>query len=316
MSYLGIQTQVRKNNQRSVALLILFPVIILALTWLFFFVLGGVAASEYDTSMSVSGINQLFLEAAPWVFGACLLWFLIAYLIHSSMITSATHSHSLSRTENKRVYNLVENLCMADGVPMPKLNVIEDDSINAFASGINQKTYAVTLTRGAIDKLDDDELEGVIAHELTHIKNRDVRLLIVSIIFVGIFSFIANVALRAVLHGGNRGGGKKGNGAIVMMVVVMVLAAIGYLISMLLRFSISRKREFMADAGAVQMTKKPQALASALRKISGDSHVEAITRDDVAQLFIEHTSKKKKKNGSIFATHPPIEQRIEILEQF
>ena len=326
MEYVGIQSQVRRNNLRSTLLLVLFPTLIIGLTWLFFYALFAIGSSEgsYDASATMFATNYSFLNALPWVLGICGLWFLIAYFAHSSMINSATHSHSLSRKDNKRVYNLTENLCMANGMQMPKLNVIEDSSINAFASGINKKTYTVTVSRGAIDKLNDEELEGVIAHELTHIRNRDVRLLIVSIIFVGIFAFISNLMIRSVMYGGlgrSRGGGKNGKGGeAVIIILVIVLAAIGYMVSIFLRFAISRKREYMADAGGAQMTKNPRALASALRKISGDSRIESVTRDDVAQLFIEHAAKGKNEKSSmfssLFATHPPIEKRIEILEQF
>lgn len=323
MEYVGIQTQVRRNNLRSTLLLVLFPTVLVGLTWLFFLIIFNINdTTGYDSATVMSTVNHSFLQALPWVVGICGLWFVIAYFAHSSMINAATHSHSLSRKDNKRVYNLTENLCMANGMQMPKLNVIEDSSINAFASGINQKTYTVTLSRGAIDKLTDEELEGVIAHELTHIRNRDVRLLIVSIIFVGIFAFISNLMVRSLIFGnlarrGNRN--DKGGGAIIIIVVIL-LAAIGYMLTMFVRFAISRKREYMADAGGAQMTKNPRALASALRKISGDSRIEAVTRDDVAQLFIEHAAKGKdgKSNffSGLFATHPPIEKRIAILEQF
>jgi heat shock protein HtpX len=202
---------------------------------------------------------------------------------------------------------------------MPKINVIHDSSLNAFASGINNKSYTVTLTTGIIDKLDDRELEAVIAHELSHIRNRDVRLLIVSIVFVGIFSMLAQVAFRMLLYTPRSRDKKNGNGMIVIFLLAIVVALLGYFFSSLMRFAISRKREFLADAGAAEMTKNPLALASALRKISADPDVEAITRNDVAQLFIEHPHAKAKGKsafGSLFATHPPIEERIRVLEQF
>jgi heat shock protein HtpX len=231
------------------------------------------------------------------------------------MIRKATGSKPLERKENKRVYNLVENLCMSRGMKNPKVNIINDDSLNAFASGINDKTYTVTLSRGIINKLNDEELEAVIAHELTHIQNRDVRLLIISIIFVGIFAFVSEMAFRSLRYSG-RSRGKKGNQ---LMLLIGLLAFAGYLLSMLFRFALSRKREFLADAGAVEMTKRPDALASALRKISADPWIEAVKRQDVAQMFIDHPTKKKKKSmgiSGLFATHPPIEERIAILEQF
>jgi heat shock protein HtpX len=231
------------------------------------------------------------------------------------MIRKATGSKPLERKENKRVYNLVENLCMSRGMKNPKVNIINDDSLNAFASGINDNTYTVTLSRGIINKLNDEELEAVIAHELTHIQNRDVRLLIISIIFVGIFAFVSEMAFRSLRYSG-RSRGKKGNQ---LMLLIGLLAFAGYLLSMLFRFALSRKREFLADAGAVEMTKRPNALASALRKISADPWIEAVKRQDVAQMFIDHPTKKKKKSmgiSGLFATHPPIEERIAVLEQF
>ena len=178
------------------------------------------------------------------------------------MINKATGSRPLERKENKRVYNLVENLCMSVGQPMPKVNIIEDDSLNAFASGINNKTYTISLSRGIIDKLNDDELEGVIAHELTHIRNRDVRLLIVSIVFVGIFAFVTQALLRTFMYGGGRRNNKNG----AAIVIIMLLAAVGWLLSSLFRFALSRKREYMADAGAAELTINPGLLPLHLEK--------------------------------------------------
>jgi heat shock protein HtpX len=313
MKYIGLQTQIRQNNTKTVLLLLGFPALLLSLVWLFFFL---IASDE-----GIDNVNGAFLTTFPWVTVIVGVWFLIAWFSHSKMIERATGSKPLERKENKRVYNLVENLCISKGMSIPKINIIEDDSLNAFASGINEKTYTVTLSRGIINKLNDEELEGVIAHELMHIRNRDVRLLIISIIFVGIFAFLSEMAFRTFLYGGGRrrSSSKKDDGGKVV-ILILVLAGIGFLISTLFRFAISRKREYMADAGAAEMTKNPLALASALRKISADPHIEAVERDDVAQLFIEHPREKQKgivaAFGSLFATHPPIEERIKLLEQF
>lgn len=292
----------------------MFPVVLYALAWIFlYFVWGGETYDQVDSA------NEGFVFLFPWISVAVIIWFLIAYASHSSMIRKATGSKPLERKENKRVYNLVENLCIAAGMKMPKVNIIEDSSLNAFASGLNQRTYTVTLSRGITNKLNDEELEGVIAHELTHIRNRDVRLLIVSIIFVGIFAFLAEMFFRSMVYGG--GGSRKGKGGSAVL-IGLILALVGYLLSVLFRFAISRKREYMADAGGAQLTKNPLALASALKKISGDPRIEAVKRKDVAQMFIENPQEKKKKKGggipfkSIFATHPPIQERIRLLEQF
>jgi heat shock protein HtpX len=311
MKYVGLYTQIWKNNIKSVILLILFPAIIFILVWLFLYFTAGLPDQRINYT------NQSFLRLVPWVSIVVFIWFIIAYFSHSGMIRKATGSVALERSENKRVYNLVENLCISCGMKMPKINLIEDDSLNAFASGINTANYTVSLSRGIIDKLNDDELEAVIAHELTHIRNQDVRLLIISVIFVGIFAFLTEALLRTIRFGG--GGKGKKDGRIIL--IALLLAAIGYLLSSIFRFALSKKREYMADAGSAEMTRNPLALASALEKISLDSRIEAVERRDVAQLFIDNPQEKKKdinsfSFSSIFATHPPIEKRIALLRQF
>ncbi|HOF55736.1 MAG TPA: M48 family metallopeptidase [Prolixibacteraceae bacterium] len=307
MKYVGIKSQIRKNNINSVIMLIAFPVLLVAMVYVF---VWFTSPDEYRgmAADTTAGIVPLVLAGTG-------IWFLIAWFSHTAIIQRATGSKPLERRENKRVFNLVENLCISMGMQAPKVFVIEDDSLNAFASGISDKTYAISLSRGIINKLEDDELEGVIAHELTHIRNRDVRLLIVAVIFVGIFSFIANMAFRGLRFGsfGNR---EKNNAPVVL--VALVISGIAYLVSLVLRFGISRSREYMADAGSAEMTRKPYALASALRKISGDPLIEAVKSRDVSQMFIDNPRLVNKEFSidRIFATHPPIEKRIQLLEQF
>jgi heat shock protein HtpX len=310
MQYVGLDKQIRKNNFNSLLLLIAFPALLLGMVY---------AVLYFTQNQHQEDPNRLFAGTMPVVLGAVGIWFLIAWTGHSAFIRMATGSKPLDRVENKRVYNLVENLCISQGMKMPKVYIIEDDSLNAFASGISERSYAVSLSRGIINKLDDEELEGVIAHELTHIKNKDVRLLIVSIIFVGIFAFLAEIAFRSLRFAGSGKKSKdsKGSGAIIL--IAIVVTAVAYFISILLRFGISRKREYLADAGAAEMTKKPYALANALRKISGDPLIEAVESRDVAQLFIDNPKPSVHKSASwdnMFATHPPVEKRIELLEQF
>ncbi|XOV66063.1 MAG: M48 family metallopeptidase [Fluviicola sp.] len=307
MKYVGLDTQIRRNNVRSILLLMSFPLLILAGVFGFFLWVhqGDMNAAGYD-----------FIVTIPFVLGGVAIWFLIAFSGHSAMINLSTGSETLSRKENMRVYNLTENLCMSVGMKMPKLRIIESDQLNAFASGINENTYTVTLTRGIINKLDDRELEGVIAHELMHIRNRDVRLLIVSIIFVGIFSFVVSVLFRSILFGaGRRRNNKDGGGQLI--IIALVIALVVYILSILFRFALSRKREYMADAGAADMTRNPMALASALRKISGNSNVE-VKSDEVKQMFIDNGPAENEAGLSgltgLFATHPPIMKRVQFLE--
>jgi heat shock protein HtpX len=313
MKYFGLQSQIWRNNTNSVLLLVMFPIIFFVLTWLFFFFLS-LSSEEHRT---ISQINQSFMVTAPFIIIGVVIWFTVAWFSHSSMINSATDSKPLERSENKRVYNLVENLCISIGMTVPKINIIDDDSLNAFASGIDPRTYSISLSKGIIEKLNDEELEAVIAHELTHIKNRDVRLLIISIVFVGIFAFISQAIFRGIQFGGT-GRSKKGGGGSAI-IIALLLALVGYLISSLLRFALSRKREYLADAGSAELTHRPLALASALRKISDDPTIEAVKRKDIAQMFIENPQIRPGKStislSSLFATHPPISKRIQLLEQ-
>lgn len=322
MKYIGLQKQINRNNYMSILLLLAFPALIL---------LAVFAFTTYATAHQLHGIQweeskQLFIQTIPGVLVAVGVWFLIAYFANAKMINIASGSKTLERRDNMRVYNLTENLCMSVGMPMPMLRVINSPALNAFASGLKEKNYTVTLTTGIIETLDDEELEGVIAHELMHIRNKDVRLLVISIIFVGIFSFVAQIAFRTFLFGGmggrsNRRDDKGGGGAAIL--VIMVIVFVAYLLSVVFKLALSRKREYLADSGAAEITRKPWALASALRKISGNSNIESVTNEDVKEMFIDNTPSKdaKKKSSfmstlnSYFSTHPPIEKRIQFLEQ-
>jgi heat shock protein HtpX len=316
MKYIGLQQQISRNNTNSFLLLIAFPILLMALFYAIIYFGVQYGGSE-NANAGAENANYIFLRIVPFILIGVGIWFLIAWASHTAFIRFATGAKPLERKENFRVYNLVENLCISQGMKMPQINIIEDDSLNAFASGINERTFSVTLSRGIINKLDDEELESVIAHELSHIQNRDVRVLIISIIFVGIFSFLAELAFRSLRFAGRGKKDSKGSGAIIL--IAIVVTALAYLISTLLRFGISRRREFLADAGSAEMTKKPYALANALRKISADPMIEAVESRDVAQLFIDNPQPSSRKSGSwdnLFSTHPPIEKRIELLEQF
>lgn len=296
----------------SVIYLLAFPLLVLGAVYAFMYFTSG---SE-NQAPDIYQINEAFLTVSPWVTGIVLVWFLIAYSFHTKIIDSATGAHTLERKTNMRVYNLVENLCIAEGMTMPKVHIIEDPALNAFASGLSERSYTVTLTRGIIDRLTDEELEGVIAHELMHIRNRDVRLLVITIIFVGIFSFIFQILFRNMLYGAGRRDKKDNKG----MIIALIIAAVVYFLALIFKFGLSRKREYMADAGAADMTKNPRALASALRKISGNYEIKSVKSDDIKEMFIEnHPDKSAGFMGALsglFATHPPIEKRIKVLEEF
>jgi heat shock protein HtpX len=324
-----MQTQIQRNNRMSVLLLLLFPIIILGTVYMFFFILNALGGGYYDATgewiseFNVEEVNQEFLTVIPWVVIIVGVWFLIAYKCNTWIINHEVGSRLLTRKENPHVYNIVENLCIACGMDMPMINVVDDPQLNAFASGINKKTYTVTVTTGLCDRLNDAELAGVLGHELTHIRNNDTRLLITSIVFVGIISTIVSLVFRMIWRVGlfsGRDRNKNGVSIIVVMLVGLICAAIAYFFTLVTRFAISRKREYMADAGGAELCGDPLALASALRKISNAPGLTDCGRDDVAQLFIIHP--KDMQEGimsffnSLFSTHPDTRKRIEILEQF
>lgn len=294
---IGLHTSIRNNNIKSVLLLLGFPAI------LFGILFGIIAAFEDPTPLETT------LLCSPALFIIIAIWFAISYWFHQSMINKATGAKPMERKEHPEVYNLLENKCIAQGITMPKLYIIETDVLNAYASGLNEQTYAITLTSGLIKKLKKDELEGVIAHELTHILNQDVRLLIVSIIFVGIISFVSELIVRSVLRGNSKRSSDKNNGPAIM--IAFLVAGVGYLLAILIRFALSRKREYLANAGATQITKRPHSLASALEKISGHSDLDDVN-DDVKLMLIDNA----KSFMGLFATHPPIEKRIKALLKY
>ena len=336
MRYVGMYTQVRRNNTYTIMLLLLFPVIMLGKKWVILALLNYFGNGYYDqygnmvNQLDTETVNYYFMQALPWVVGGISIWFAIAYFANTSIVRAATGARPLERRENPKIYNMVENQCMTCNMDMPKINVVDDPQLNAFASGIDKNSYTVTLTTGIINLLDDDELEGVIAHELTHIRNRDTRLIITSIIFVGIVSTIMSMVVQMIYNvmwfgGGGRSNDKedeKNNGLsiIVVLIVGLICCAIAYLFTILTRFAISRKKEYMADAGGAELCGNPLALASALRKISGDRGLSNARLDDIAQLFIVHpqqlTSGVMGFFNSLFSTHPDTKKRIEILEQF
>ena len=340
MKYVGMHTQISRNNRMTLLLLLMFPLIILGVVWAFIALLNYFGNGYYDQygnvvhQMDPEVVKYYFLNALPWVVGGVAIWFAIAFLFNTSMVRAATGAHSVSRKENPRLYNIVENLCMTAGMDMPKINMVDDSQLNAFASGIDKNSYTVTVTTGLMNLLDDDELAGVIGHELTHIRNHDTRLLITSIIFVGIISTVMSVIVQMMYNmmwfggGSRRIGGSddddnrsSGIAMIVVLIIGYVLCAVAYLFTALTRFAISRKREYMADAGGAELCGNPLALASALRKISGDPGLQNVKRDDVAQLFIIHPQHLTGGGAlsflsSLFSTHPDTKKRIEILEKF
>jgi len=323
---LGLSTYRWNNNIKSMVLLAVFPVLLLALTAGVFYLIGwgnmgpqGVIDPRFVRSFGEAGVNIrtpfdfarfAVVEYWPIVLGAAAIWVLLGYLFNDAMIHAATGAKPVSRSEAPELYNLLENLCISRGLKMPRLYIIDTPVMNAYASGMDEGSYSVTVTRGLLEKLDRAEMEAVLAHELTHIMNRDVRLLVVAVVFTGMISFIAQMLWRSLRYASHGRNDSRGKGAFVMMLLAAALFSVGYGLALLIRFAISRKREYLADAGAVELTKSPEAMISALEKIGGNARLNDVP-SEVRQMFIENPPSA----FSLFDTHPPIEDRIMVLRQ-
>jgi heat shock protein HtpX len=321
MAAYGLYTHIQSNKRRSIALLIglFFLVYLLVYAGA---LLGE--ASTIDAPVDVLMRRALIdaLYAAPWATLGTALWIFIAYKFHQSMIDAVTGGREVTRQEAPRLYNLLENLCISRGITMPKLKVIEGEQLNAFATGMNDKQYSITVTSGLINALDDAEVEAVLGHELTHIRNGDVRMMVIAVIIAGVVSFFAEMFFRMFFQSGIRWGGgrrssgdsdRKGSGgAFAAIAIAVVLIAVAWLLSTMIRFALSRQREFLADAGSVELTKNPDAMITALRKIEGRGELEGAT-SAVMELCVDNP---REGFVDLFATHPSIERRVGALVRF
>ncbi len=319
MAAFGLYSHIQSNKRRSILLLIgLFFLV-------YVMVFAGALAAEViingDASLDylLRAAWQHFLMALPWATIGAVLWMLIAYKFHQSMIDAVTGGRDVTRQEEPRLYNLLENLCISRGIPMPKLKVAEEDALNAFATGLNQRQYSITVTSGLVRNLNDAELEAVLGHELTHIQNGDVRMLVVAVIIAGVLSFFAELVFRLFFHAGRLGSGRSSGssdrgkgGAFLAIVIALVLVAVAWFLSIVIRFALSRSREFLADAGAVELTKNPDAMISALRKIEGRGEIEGAT-SAVMEMCVDNP---RSGFADLFATHPPIDKRVEAIIKF
>ena len=315
MQAVGLQTYIWNNNIRSILLLAGFPVLLVGMV--FFLTLGLIWAGDfpgivYEYGGAAPAALHLMGQAAPGAIVVAIVWFVIAYFFNEAIIEFATGSKPVTREAEPELYNLLENLCISRGLRMPKLRVIETDGLNAFASGLHEGRFNVTVTRGLLQSLDRDELEAVLAHELTHIINRDVRTMVVAAIFAGVITLFCQIIYRSIMWGGVWGGGRGRRGNFgVFLLVAMVVGAIGYLLAIVIRMALSRSREYVADAGSVGLTKNPDAMISALQKVAGHTHVHA--PQSMRAMFLEDDDEGV---FGLFATHPPVSKRIEALMRY
>jgi heat shock protein HtpX len=242
---------------------------------------------------------------------------LATYYGGDKVVLAASRAREITHDEAPVLFNVVEEMAIAAGLPMPKVYIIEDTAPNAFATGRDPEHAAVAVTSGLLEKLNRDELQGVIAHEMSHVGNFDIRYAMLVGVLVGTTVLISDFFLRGLWFGGGgrgRGGGGGGYAQLIMLAIAIVLAILAPLFARLLQLSISRQREYLADASAVRLTRNPKGLADALQKISGDREVLEAANRATAHLYIVNPVKRfEKRAKGLFSTHPPIEERIQIL---
>ncbi len=316
MAAYGLYSHIRSNRRRSIALLIGLFFLVYVLVYA-----GALTAEALSVDADINTLMQRALNdlitAVPLATLGTALWIVIAYFFHQSMIDAVTGGREVTRTEEPRLYNLLENLCISRGITMPKLKVMESDALNAFATGMNEKQYSISITSGLLGRLNDAEIESVLGHELTHIRNGDVRMMVIAVIIAGIVSFVAELVFRLWFYNGfsfrgSRSNDNRGGGAGIAILIAIALLVVAYFLSFVIRLALSRSREFLADAGSVELTKNPDAMISALRKIEGRGELPGAT-SAVMEMCIDNP---REGFGELFDTHPSVESRVAALVKF
>ncbi|MFH1391302.1 MAG: zinc metalloprotease HtpX [Candidatus Diapherotrites archaeon] len=290
--------QISENKRNTILLVLGFSIFITLLSW----VLGEVWFSGGGLIGIILGVIFLVIFVG------------FNYFYGDKVVLSISGARELQKNEQPYLFHLIEGLALAAGIPKPKAYVIQDTALNAFATGRDPEHGVIVVTTGILQKLNREELEGVIAHEMSHIKNYDIRLMMLIVVFVGLSALLSDILLRSVLWGrhDNKGGGQM---QILLLVGGVILAILTPIVAMLIKFAISRQREYLADASAAQLTRNPDGLANALKKISGDKEILEAANKATAHLYIDNPL--KNRNGlmdGMFSTHPPAAERIKRLE--
>ena len=319
MAAYGLYTHIQSNRRRSIVLLVGLFALVYVLVYA-----GALVAEALSYNASLQWLARKawldFLKAAPFATIGTFVWILIAYHFHQRMIDAVTGGREVTRAEEPRLYNLLENLSISRGITMPKLKVMESDALNAFATGMNDKQYSITVTTGLLARLDDAEVEAVLGHELTHIRNGDVRLMVIALVIAGVIGFIAELIFRSwfnsAFFGRRRGSDSDGDrgrgGNFIALAIAAGLIALAWFLSVLIRFALSRSRELLADAGSVELTKNPDAMISALRKIEGRGEIEGAT-SAVMEMCVDNP---REGFADLFSTHPSVDSRVDALVKF
>jgi heat shock protein HtpX len=296
---MNIYSAISANIWKSYLIMVLFVVFVGTVAY----ILGK--ATGYGPSVGI------------WVFLFSVVYSFISYFYSDKIVLATSGAKQIKKSDSPEFFRIVENLAIGDGIPMPKVYIIEDPSPNAFATGRDPKHAAIAATTGILERLNKSELEGVLAHELSHVKNYDTRLLAITSVLVGFISLLTDMFMRQLFWGGFRNDDDRDSrGQAIFLVIGIVLAIIAPIVATLIQLSVSRKREFLADASGALLTRYPEGLASALEKISSDPRPLSTATNATAHLFIVNPFKGKGFSGwltGIFSTHPPIEERIKIL---
>ena len=326
----GLYGHIRSNRIRSIILLLGFVALLHALQFSFLLIFNALQGGTFEQIVGHSA--EQFWSTWPFAALVAAAWFGIAYAFQDAMIRSVTGAKSVSRQEAPKLYNALENLCVSRGIVMPRLEIIETPALNAYAAGLRDGDYVVAVTRGLLDTLDDKETEAVLAHELTHIRNRDTQMMVIAVIFAGIFAFFGDMSIRRWdfpygwsprdKHPGQQdriGGATSsrrdhdgGGGALLAIMLAIAIIVITWGISTLIRFALSRSREYLADAGAVELTKNPDAMISALRKIEKNASFDVMSRMEA--FFIENPVRQRV--SGFLATHPSMDERIAAIKTY
>jgi heat shock protein HtpX len=290
-----------QNRWRTVLLIFFFTLIVVAIAFVFGDIFGG------STSAGVVFIPVAIAFSA----GSSLF----SYFAGDKLVLAQSHAQEVPEGEEKVLRDVVETLALGLGIPTPKLYVIEDPAPNAFATGRDPNHASVAVTRGLLETMDRSELEGVIAHELSHVGNRDIRVMLLVTVLVGTVALLSDWLLRSMWWGGRSRDRNNSGGGGILLLVGLVLAILTPVIATLIQLAVSRQREYLADASGAFLTRYPEGLASALRKIAADQHVLTVANKATANLYIANPLKDHPfQFDGLFDTHPPIEERIKRLE--
>ncbi|MBN9083982.1 MAG: peptidase M48 Ste24p [Rhizobiales bacterium 62-17] len=326
MPVFGLYTHIRANRNRSIFLIGALFALIYVLTFAGALAAEALQAGDLPLDRIMARAWRDLGSAAPIVTIVTAVWVFFSYRFNQSIIGLALSANAVTRQQEPKLYNMLEKLCISRGMTTPRLEILETDVPNAYATGVNDKQYTITVTRGLMNLLDDQEMESVLAHELTHIRNGDVRMMIVAMVVAGVVAFFAEMFFRISMSprsGGSWSGSSSSSsssnsrdkgkgGAMAALAIAALIVAAAWVLSLMIRLALSRSREFLADAGSVELTKNPDAMISALRKIEGKGEIRNAP-SGIMEMCLDNP---RSGFADLFSTHPSIEARVAALKNY